>query len=358
MNVQSEQNVIHARMKQFYPDNEPGAALIVIKDGKLIIEEGYGLADLKTNTPITSATNFRLASVSKQFTALGILILAERRRLFLNDTLDDFFSDIPKSIRKVTIRQLLTHTSGIWDYESLIPKEQQIQISDQDVLQLIRQKDSVYFIPGSQFRYSNTGYCLLALVVEKVSGDTFNQFTKDHIFTPLEMSRTSEFQEDAEIPYRAYGYHLDKEEWHFADKGITSSTLGDGGVYCSLTDYKKWDEALSGSQLFFSGILKNIFTPHVNIRDGVAYGLGWFVAKETDGTPCMFHSGESTGFHNIVYRNPTKGLLIVIFTNRDDDAIAKAFDFIVRTIGVHMAVKPSATEKISLFHWLSNVYDG
>lgn len=358
MNVQSEWNSIHAMMKSFYPDKGPGAALLIIKDGKVMMEEGYGLADLRTNTPVTSSTNFRLASVSKQFTAMGILLLAERHKLLLNDTLDDFFSDIPKSIRKITIRQLLTHTSGIWDYELLIPVARQKQISDRDVLELIQQKDSVHFMPGSQFRYSNTGYCLLALIVEKVSGDMFNTFIQENIFTPLDMRLSSEFEEDIEIPHRAYGYHLDQEEWCFADKGITSATLGDGGVYSSLRDYKKWNDALSGPQLFFSGLLENIFLPHVNVRDGVDYGFGWFVAKEPDETTCMFHSGESTGFHHMVYRNPTKGMLIVIFTNRDDDAIARALDSIAEIMEIHIALTPSTPENFSLFHWLSDVYGG
>ncbi|MGH2642466.1 MAG: serine hydrolase domain-containing protein [Chitinophagaceae bacterium] len=358
VNAQSIAQHADSIMQHLYPDNKPGAALLIEKNGKIIIEKGYGLADLKTKTSVTSSTDFRMASVSKQFTAMSIMLLAERNRLSVNDKITKYFTHLPSSLRSITIRQLLTHSSGIWSYEELIPDTQKTQVLDEDVLNLIETKDSAYFSPGTEFRYSNTGYCLLALIVQKVSGVPFAEFIMQNIFQPLKMKNSMEYIEGENIPDRAYGYHWNNGQYHFADQSVTSATKGDGGVYTSLKDYLKWNNALRKNQLLSKALTDSIFTGHVVVKDGVKYGYGWFIGKETDGTSCMFHSGESTGFHNIVYRNPQKHLLIVIFSNRDDNAIAEAFDEIadLMEVEINFKEKNSTGKQPSLFHWLSNVY--
>lgn len=345
-------------MLRLYPADIPGAALLIEKNGKIIIEKGYGLADLKTKMPVTASTNFRMASVSKQFTAMSIMLLAERKKLSVNDPISKYFPGLPAVLSSITIRQLLTHTSGIWDYESLIPETQKIQVLDEDVLRLIRQKDSAYFIPGTAFRYSNTGYCLLALIVQKVSGIPYADFAEENIFLPLKMDQSQVYIPGENIPERAYGYHWKNGVYHLADQSITSATKGDGGVYTSLKDYLKWNNALSNDQLLPQSLTDSVFTGRAKAKDGVEYGYGWFIGKQKNGSICMFHSGESTGFHNIVYRNPQKHLLIVIFSNRDDDTIARAFDSIagLMDIKIDFQKKNSMEEPPSLFHWLSSVY--
>ncbi|TAM94796.1 MAG: class A beta-lactamase-related serine hydrolase [Chitinophagaceae bacterium] len=358
VNAQSIARQADSIMQQHYPDNDPGAALLIEKDGKIIIEKGYGVADLKTNMPVSPSTDFRMASVSKQFTAMGMMLLAARNQLSLNDEISKYFTNLPPALQSITIRQLLTHTSGIWDYEALIPDTQKTQLSDEDALKLVETKDGTYFSPGTKFKYSNTGYCLLALIVQNVSGVPFATFVKENIFDPLGMKNSMEYVKGENIHARAYGYHWNDGQYHFADQSITSATKGDGGVYTSLRDYLKWNNALSENRLLPKVLMDSIFTGYATVKNGVRYGYGWFIGKETDGTACMFHSGESTGFHNIVYRNPQKHLLLVILSNRDDNAIAQAFDKIadLMQVKIDFQEKGDSKKRPSLFHWLSSVY--
>src|ERR1039457_2488581 len=154
----------------------PGASVIVIRDGKVLYRHAYGLADVEGRVAASTATNYRLASVTKQFTAMAILMLAERKRLSLDDDLLKFFPGYPAYGKQITIRHLLTHTSGLRAYEDLIPAERTAQVKDLDVLDLLKRQDGTYFPPGSEWRYSNTGYAHLALIVEQASGIGFAAF--------------------------------------------------------------------------------------------------------------------------------------------------------------------------------------
>lgn len=341
-------------LRSLYPDGEPGAAICLIHDDKILLKKGYGLADLQTKEKVFPNTNFRMASVSKQFTAMGILLLIKENLLALNDPLYQFFPDLPAPIHKITVHQLLHHTSGIADYESLIPPGQRKQILDKNVLQLIRQKGFVYFSPGTKFKYSNTGYCLLALIIEKVSEKSFADFILKNIFRPLGMNNSVVFEAGKNIPFRAYGYRQAHDAFEFADQNMTSATQGDGGIYTSLNDYEKWIKSLSSYKLISKEQTENFFQQQAAVKENVSYRFGWFAGKETDGTKCIFHSGESTGFRNIVYANFDKQVFIALFSNRDDDVSAMAFDKITKLLGIQLEVK--GARETTLFHWLSKIY--
>ncbi|MBK7631174.1 MAG: serine hydrolase [Ignavibacteriales bacterium] len=172
----------------------PGAAVMVIENGDKVFIKGYGLANLEKDIGVTVETNFRLASVTKQFTAMSILMLIDRGKLSFETTLKNIFPYFPDYGNNITIKNLLQHTSGLIDYEDLIDDTVTVQVKDKDVLDMIMKTDSTYFIPGSQHKYSNTGYSLLALTVEKISGIPFRDFLRDNIFTPLEMNNTVAFE--------------------------------------------------------------------------------------------------------------------------------------------------------------------
>ena len=219
-------------------------------DNKIVYRKGYGLANVETKSLITPETNFRMASVSKQFTAMGILLLEKGGKLSLNDPLTKFFPNFNGKVgQKVQIRHLLTHSSGILDYEAVMNPNQREQLSDADVLTLIKDRDSLYFEPGIQFRYSNSAYCLLALVIEKVSGKPFASFIRQRIFQPLKMNQSVIYEAGKPIANRAMGYRKKDNRFVFSDQSVTSATKGDGGVYTSLIDYQKWNEALRNSTL-------------------------------------------------------------------------------------------------------------
>ena len=173
-----------------YQGNRPGAAVMIIKDGHPLLTKTYGMANLEKKIPVSPAANFRLASVTKQFTAMSILMLVERGRLRLSTTLGELFPDFPAYGRTITIDQLLHHTSGLLAYEDIIPDTVKKQVRDRDVLALMMRQDSTYFPSGTAYRYSNTGYAVLAMVIEKVSGLSYADFVRQNIFYPLCITQT------------------------------------------------------------------------------------------------------------------------------------------------------------------------
>jgi CubicO group peptidase (beta-lactamase class C family) len=173
-----------------YQGEVPGASLLVIKDGKAVVKRGYGYANLEAHEAATPATNYRLASVSKQFTAAAILLLAERGKLGLDDHVRHWLPELPVEHEQVTIRQLLSHGGGLIDYEDLMPPDQITQISDADVLRMLAHEPRSYFAPGTSYRYSNGGYVLLGLIVERASKQTLPDFLAKNIFQPLGMDHT------------------------------------------------------------------------------------------------------------------------------------------------------------------------
>ena len=297
-----------------YEGKVPGASVLVMRDGKAIISRSYGFADLEANIKATPATNYRLASVTKQFTAAAILLLAQDGELSLDDKVKRWLPSLPAALDSVTLTHLLTHTSGIVDYEDVIPNGTIEQVHDADVLRLLESQDSTYFTPGSKYQYSNSGYSLLALIVQKASGKSFATFLHDRIFAPLGMRNTVAFENGVSVVAdRAYGYTMKDSAWTRKDQSITSAVLGDGGIYSSIDDMQKWDAALYDSRLLSDASRKLAFSSHSPTDDpAISYGFGWRITGET-----VWHSGETSGFRNVIVRWPSRKLTVVILSNRD-----------------------------------------
>lgn len=206
---QKENNSLDSLMSSIYPEGLPGAAISIVKNGEIVFKKGYGVANLETKTPVTSSTNFNICSMTKQFTAYCILKLAGEKKLSLDDKIDKYFPDFnPKIAGIVTIRHLLTHSSGIIDHYNYVDKTKFREFRDKDVLNAIKSVDSVYFPAGQEYRYSNTAFCLLSLIIEHVSGYSFPEFIHEYIFLPLKMNRSDVIKPDFEISERALGYEL------------------------------------------------------------------------------------------------------------------------------------------------------
>ncbi|MBP1766487.1 MAG: beta-lactamase [Candidatus Aminicenantes bacterium] len=313
-------------------DHEPGAAVLVVKDGGVVFERGYGVTDLRTRRRIDARTNFRLASVSKQFTAAAVMLLVRDGRIRYEDRLTDIFPDFPGYGRAITIRHLLNHTSGLPDYEDLMPPVDpslpvaEVQIKDGGVLELLKGRQSGKFAPGTKWAYSNSGYVLLGLIVEKASGRRFSAFLHDRIFAPLKMTATAAHERGLdEVPDRALGHTKDGGVWREADQSPTSATLGDGGVYSSLSDLLKWDEALRGHTLLSEREMRPALEP-VRVQDGTptepdgtpaAYGFGWFL-NPWKGRARMWHYGETSGFRTAIQRFTEDRITVVVLCNRTD----------------------------------------
>jgi CubicO group peptidase (beta-lactamase class C family) len=305
---------IDALMRR-YDGQVPGAAVLVLHDGTPVFRRGYGLAVLEDHTAVTAQTNFRLASISKQFTAAAILLLTEDGALTLDDPVKRWLPSLPAAADAITLRQLLSHTSGLLDYEALMPADATVQVHDQDVLHLLEHQDRTYFAPGTAYRYSNSGYALLALVVGKASGTDFASFLRQRIFLPLGMRDTVAHQDGVDdIARRAYGYSERDGRWQRTDQSPTSAVLGDGGVYSSLDDLARWDAALYDQRLLKATSLKQMFSPATPTTepDVPFYGFGW---RLNGGA--QWHSGESIGFRNVILRYPAQRLTVIVLSNRN-----------------------------------------
>ncbi|MEO7073322.1 MAG: serine hydrolase domain-containing protein [Rhodanobacter sp.] len=300
-----------------YVGNVPGASLLVLKDGKPLVRRGYGRANLESGELVTPSTNYRLASVSKQFTAAAILLLAEDGKLRLDDPVRRWLPTLPETTQQVTLRQLLTHTGGLIDYEDLIPPGTTAQVSDDDVLRLLATAPDTYFAAGSAYRYSNTGYVLLGLVVERAAGTGLAQFLRQRIFAPLHMDNTLLYERGGpDVLHRAYGYSQAHGRWTRTDQSVTSATRGDGGIYSSIDDLAKWDAALYDDRLLSATSRQLAFTAHVKVSGEpyqAGYGYGWRITGDT-----LWHSGESIGFRNVIVRWPKQHLTVIILSNRND----------------------------------------
>ena len=297
----------------------PGAAVLVAMDGKVLVSKGYGLADLDARVPVTPHTNFRLASVTKQFTAMATMLLVQDRRLRLDETLTDIFPDFPAYGSRITVRHLLTHTSGLQAYEDFVPDSQATQVLDADVLRRMMLLDSTYFTPGLRFRYSNSGYAVLAMIIEKRSGVRFAEFLKARIFDRVGMPWTLAREDGrAAVQRRAFGHSRRNGTWVRTDQSSTSAVLGDGGIYSSVSELYRWSNALETRELLGDSLRALLFRRGTRSDSiGVDYGLGWYLAT-THALSRTRHTGSSIGFRNAIIRYPTLRATIIVLTNRNN----------------------------------------
>ena len=306
----------------------PGASVVVISDGRVTVRRAYGMADLERRVAATPETDYRLASVSKQFTAMAVMLLVKDGKVRYDQAVREFLPELPAAARAVTVRHLLNHTSGLWDYEDLIPDSRTAQLDGRDVLALVVSKDSLYFPAGSQYRYSNSGYVLLGLIVERVSGMTFPEFLQTRIFRPLGMGASVAHVEGSDtVPRRAYGYSPRGGTFVPTDQSVTSATLGDGGIYTNVDDMVHWDRALYGDTALVDAAALELATTPPQLPGGAdtQYGFGWFV-DHYRGEKRWRHTGETSGFRNAIQRYPDRRVTIVILTNRssgEPEAIAE-----------------------------------
>jgi len=324
------------------PD-EPGLAVLVKKDGRVVFERGYGVKERRTGSKIDTKTNFRLASVTKQFTAMAIMLLVHDGALRYETTIGEIFAEFPEYGKKITVRQLLNHTGGLPDYEDLMDAAEKAkgtvwspekQIQDAEVLMLLESATKGKFAPGTKWEYSNSGYVLLGVIVAQVSGKSFGDFLDERIFAPLKMADTMVYKKGKNaVPSRAYGHTKDANSFKETDQSSTSATLGDGGVYSNVDDLSKWDDALRNYTLLsaeemkpalepakFGGVKTAVLpddAPAALHGVPVEYGFGWFL-DPYKGHERMWHYGDTMGFKTAIQRFTKDGLTVIVLCNRTD----------------------------------------
>jgi len=306
-------------LKAFDTDNGPAIAAQVLKHGKVIYRRTSGLADIEKHRAADAGTCFRLASMTKAFTAMAVLQLVNNKQIRLDTTLPEIFPDFPGYGWSITVLNLVHHTSGLPDFASLLPDGYSGQVGDEDVLRMLKTRNAGAFRPGERFEYSNSGYILLGLAVARISGRPFGEYLRKNIFEPAGMNTATVYVgESTPINRRAFGYTKRDEGYVRNDQSTTSATQGDGGVYASLEDMARWEAALAGGLLVPQALQAMAFKSG-RLADGTetGYGFGWFVDK-VNGHPRYWHGGGTVGFHNHFVRLPESGIAVQVLMNHDD----------------------------------------
>jgi CubicO group peptidase (beta-lactamase class C family) len=286
--------------------------------GNIVYKNAFGYSDLKTKEPLNIQSVFQLASVSKQFTAIAIMMLKERGLLDYSDTVQKFIPDFP--YRNITIRQLLSHRSGLPNYMYFAGKywkNKRGYLTNEGLLEMMKlHKPSVEFLPDRRYKYSNTGYAVLASIVERISGLTFDEFMEQHIFLPLEMSSTFVYnpKNKKTVAYETSGYTKRKRK---TSPDFLDGVSGDKGVYSTVEDLFKWDQALYTEKLIHQSTLEEAYTPSsYDIKRENNYGFGWRIDTLADGSKVVYHGGLWRGYNSLFLRRLDDHTTVIILCNK------------------------------------------
>jgi CubicO group peptidase (beta-lactamase class C family) len=328
--------------------DDPGVAVLVSQNGKILFEKGYGLADLEHHVPVTPQTVFRIGSITKQFTAAAILKLQEEGRLNVNDKLSKYIPDFPRG-DEVALRELMNHTSGIHDY---VPDQPSDVAKPTTTVALIKEieKHPYDFDPGTQWRYDNSGYWLLGYIVEKVSGQSYGDFLRDRFFQPLRMAHTGVYRKHLGLPHEAVGYSLGTNGFEPPFYIDPSWNGGDGALYSTLEDLYRWNEGIFNGQVLDAASLKAVFTPVAitasQLNSGDGYGFGWFIGRYR-GLRDISHGGEVPGFSCTLLRLPDERFTVVVLANSQPGRPNATPKFLAyQMVDMHLASGLAPTEII------------
>ena len=314
-------------------NNIPGVLVGVASRGRLLHVQAYGMANVELRVPVSDSTVFEIGSISKQFVSAAIMLLEEDGRLSLDDPIHEYLPDVPSEWLGVTVRQLLTHTSGIPDYEEIQTYEAyRFRFTPEQIIRVAHSRP-MDFEPGTGWYYSNTGYFLLSLIVERIDGSPLGQVLRSRIFESLGMDQTRLADPEDIIPHRASGYWVDRMGVELMNRDATqpSSTLGAGGILSSVHDMTKWDEALYGDQLLSEASKAAMWTPTVLPNgDDTGYAFGWSVGSYR-GLPSVRHNGMVAGFVASFLRLPDDEAAIIIFANRYRVSSGRIRDIVAET---------------------------
>jgi CubicO group peptidase (beta-lactamase class C family) len=309
--------VVPATLAEFASDEAPGVAVLVARDGKVLLSHCLGMANLSHDVPITPTTKFRIGSITKQFTAAAILKLQEEGRLSVNDKLTKFFPDYPRG-DEVTIHHLLTHTSGIKSYTSKpeFMNSAPVAATSDEMIESFK-NDPFDFDPGSRFAYNNSGYFLLGAIIEKVSGQSYNDYLRSTFFEPLEMHDTGVHEATAVLKGEATGYQYESGKITRSINWDMSRAGAAGSLYSTVEDLMRWNEGVFGGKVLSDESLEAAFTPVKLNSDEMpmmTYGYGW-VMGERRGLKTISHGGGLHGWSSVITRYVDQDTTIVVLHN-------------------------------------------
>ena len=314
-------------------------AVLVARDGRVLVSKGYGMANLETETPNTAQTIFRLGSITKQFTATAILMLQEQGKLSVQDSICKYVADCPAAWQPVTLHHLLSHTAGMPNFTSFADYEKTMTMPTTVEGLIARFKDKpLDFQPGEKWSYSNSGYVLLGYVIEKASGQSYESFLQERIFTPLGMKSTGYEHSAKVLPHRAAGYEPQGSTLANARYLDMTIPFSAGGLYSTVEDLYLWDQALYTEKLLSRKSLDTMFTPVKN-----NYGYGWGIDTQ-QGIKAIAHGGGINGFVTFIARyTDAKAVIIVLCNNMRANPGAVVRDLAKMALADKMT--PAASEK-------------
>jgi CubicO group peptidase (beta-lactamase class C family) len=323
---------------------EPGAEILIMKDDSVIFSKGYGVADIRTKSKIDENTFFNIASVSKQFSAVALLMLQEDGKLSLDDNLKKWFPQFKAPFfEKITLRHILSHSSGIPDSRDRNDRNFVLTATDEESYKYLENLDSLNFEPGTSYEYMNPTFQLMYTIIEKASGKKFDDFMRERIFDKADMTKTTYFEKDKFIPSMAHGYIPDSipgkfKEYDYGEESFFA-TKADGGIYTSVSEFAKWELALRNNLLISEKSLIEAHSPHtiIDADKGEYYGYGWFVSRKPGFPEKIYHTGDNGGFQIYAGRYPSKKILYLIFANRNDkdrEQLAISLDKILKNNGL------------------------
>lgn len=301
---------LEQQAQAYFDSGRFNGAVLVAKDGKPLISKGYGMANSEWNIPVTPETRFRLGSITKQFTSMAVLLLEQDGKLRTTDPLCRFITPCPAAWQPVTLHHLLTHTAGIPNFTSFPDYEKTMALPSPPASTLERFRDKpLDFAPGQGMKYSNSGYVLLGIVIEKASGQGYETFVRSRIFEPLAMLDTGYDHPEQVLPRRASGY--DHSAGKLQNAAFIDMTIphAAGAIYSTTLDLMKWDQALTAGKLLTPANYRRYFTPEKN-----NYAYGWNVVTR-DGLEVISHGGGINGFATMILRAPSRGLVVVTLSN-------------------------------------------
>lgn len=316
-------NPYDAALARYFKADGPGAVVLVTKDGKTVFRKAYGLADMSRKIKLDPAAQLRIGSITKQFTAVAILMLAEEGRLSLDDGITRHLPAFPARGRKITIEHLLTHTGGVPNFTgkpSFVPNMAK-EVTVEGMIDSFK-NDPLLSPPGTKFAYTNSGYFLLGAIIEKVSGMPYARFLEQRIFIPLGMLDTAHDGHAKGKALRAVGYTSGGPGFEVAPPIAMSQIYAAGGLVSTVDDLARWDSAISSGRLLKASSWKRAFTPY-KLTNGTStgYGYGWGTSK-VQGSPTIEHGGGINGFTSFAMRLPREKVFVAVLSNSDNGLTA------------------------------------
>lgn len=350
---------IDALVTTQYPSDEPGATVLVARDGEVLYRKAFGMASLELEVPMRPENVFQIGSITKQFTAVAILMLEEQGKLAVTDKLSKYISDYPKG-DQVTIHQLLNHTSGIKSYTG-VPSFMEMVRTDMKPLELIGKfKDIDYdFEPGTAWSYNNSAYIILGYIIEEVSGMTYEDFVEQKIFKAIGMKHSVYGSLSDLIPHRASGYQPQGDGFKNADYLSLTLPYAAGSIMSTVDDLLLWEQAIHKNTLISAASKKKAFTPgQLNNGETLDYGYGWFVGK-IQGSATIEHGGGIFGYTTMGVYLPNEDIYVIVLTNRNGVSPTDlAVKIAAEALGKSYAIHPVSLTNTQLEKWVgSYVFD-